>query len=88
LLLEQGSKQGEGSVEDGEQGKRCKALKGSDLPLRSGADMSRSGSFLESHRVFRHCMNHQACPIHQSLIPQAEHLTLLIFEKPLDSTSL
>ncbi len=33
LLLEQGANQGEGSVEDGEQGKRCKALKGSDLPL-------------------------------------------------------
>ena len=31
LLLEQGANQGEGSVEDGEQGKRCKALKGSDL---------------------------------------------------------
>ncbi len=31
LLLEQGSKQGEGSVEDGEQGKRRMALKGSDL---------------------------------------------------------
>ena len=40
LLLEQGANQGEGSVEDGEQGKRCKALKGSDLPLRSGDDMS------------------------------------------------
>jgi len=35
LLLEQGANQGEGSVEDGEQGKRCKALKGSDLPLHS-----------------------------------------------------
>jgi hypothetical protein len=33
LLLEQGANQGEGSVKDGEQGKRCKALKGSDLPL-------------------------------------------------------
>ena len=33
LLVEQGANQGEGSVEDGEQGKRCKALKGSDLPL-------------------------------------------------------
>jgi len=31
-LLEQGANQGEGSVEDGEQGKRCKALKGSDSP--------------------------------------------------------
>jgi hypothetical protein len=31
LLLEQGSKQGEGSVKDGEQGKRRMALKGSDL---------------------------------------------------------
>jgi hypothetical protein len=40
LLLKQGANQGEGSVEDGEQGKRCKALKGSDLPLRSGDDMS------------------------------------------------
>ena len=40
LLLVQGANQGEGSVEDGEQGKRCKALKGSDLPLRSGDDMS------------------------------------------------
>jgi hypothetical protein len=35
LLVEQGANQGEGSVEDGEQGKRCKALKGSDLPLHS-----------------------------------------------------
>jgi hypothetical protein len=35
LLLEQGANQGEGSVEDGEQGKRSKALKGSDLPLHS-----------------------------------------------------
>jgi hypothetical protein len=33
LLLEQGANQGEGSVEDGEQGKRCKALKGSNLLL-------------------------------------------------------
>jgi hypothetical protein len=31
LLVEQGANQGEGSVEDGEQGKRSKALKGSDL---------------------------------------------------------
>jgi hypothetical protein len=31
LLLEQGANQGEGSVEDGEQDKRSKALKGSDL---------------------------------------------------------
>ena len=31
LLVEQGANQGEGSVEDGEQDKRCKALKGSDL---------------------------------------------------------
>jgi hypothetical protein len=31
LLLEQGANQGEGLVDDGEQGKRCKALKGSDL---------------------------------------------------------
>jgi hypothetical protein len=31
LLLEQGTNQGEGSVEDGEQGKRRMALKGSDL---------------------------------------------------------
>ena len=29
LLLEQGANQGDGSVEDGEQGKRCMALKGS-----------------------------------------------------------
>ena len=33
LLVEQGANQGEGSVEDGEQGKRCKALKGSNLLL-------------------------------------------------------
>ena len=31
LILEQGANQGEGLVEDGEQGKRCKALKGYDL---------------------------------------------------------
>jgi hypothetical protein len=31
LLLEQGANQGEGAVEDGEQGKRRMALKGSDL---------------------------------------------------------
>ena len=36
LLLEQGANQGEGSVEDGEQGKRCKALKGSDLLAQCG----------------------------------------------------
>ena len=33
LLLEQGANQGEGLVDDGEQGKRCKALKGSDLSV-------------------------------------------------------
>jgi hypothetical protein len=31
LLLEQGANQGKGPVEDGEQGKRCRALKGFDL---------------------------------------------------------
>ena len=36
LLLEQGANQGEGSVEDGEQGKRCKALKGSDVSVQGG----------------------------------------------------
>ncbi len=36
LLLEQGANQGEGSVEDGEQGKRCMALKGSDLLAEEG----------------------------------------------------
>ena len=36
LLLEQGANQGEGSVDDGEQGKRCKALKGSDLLAQYG----------------------------------------------------
>ena len=36
LLVEQGANQGEGSVEDGEQGKRCKALKGSDLLAQYG----------------------------------------------------
>ena len=38
LLLEQGSKQGEGSVKDGEQGKRCKALKGSDPSAQAAED--------------------------------------------------
>jgi hypothetical protein len=36
LLLEEGGNQGEGSVDDGEQGKRCKALKGSDLLAQYG----------------------------------------------------
>ena len=36
LLLEQGANQGEGSVEDGEQGKRRMALKGSDLSGGAG----------------------------------------------------
>ena len=36
LLLEQGANQGEGSVEDGEQDKRCKALKGSDRLAQHG----------------------------------------------------
>jgi len=36
LLLEQGANQGEGSVDDGEQGKRCKALKGSDRLAQHG----------------------------------------------------
>ena len=39
LLLEQGANEGEGSVEDGEQGKRCKALKGSD-PLGGVGELS------------------------------------------------
>jgi hypothetical protein len=34
LLLEQGSNQGQRSLDDEEQGKRCKALKGSDLIQR------------------------------------------------------
>jgi len=37
LLVEQGANQGEGSVEDGEQGKRCKALKGSDSTELKGS---------------------------------------------------
>ena len=36
LMLEQGANQGEGSVDDGEQGKRCMALKGSDLLAQYG----------------------------------------------------
>jgi len=36
-LVEQGANQGEGSVEDGEQGKRCKALKGSDSTELKGS---------------------------------------------------
>ena len=34
LLLEEGANQGEGSVEDGEQGKWWKALKGSDISVQ------------------------------------------------------
>ena len=41
LLLEQGANQGKGSVEDGKQGKRCKALKGSDPSAQTLAGGSR-----------------------------------------------
>jgi hypothetical protein len=44
LLLEQGANQGEGSVEYGEQGKRCKALKGSDLLAHCGDSQPDSGT--------------------------------------------
>ena len=43
LLLEEGGNQGEGSVDDGEQGKRCKALKGSDRLAQHGDQRPDSG---------------------------------------------
>ena len=64
LLLEQGANQGEGSVEDGEQDKRSKALKGSDLlaqrwglgpdrGMPSSATLAKSRSLFHIHAGVR-----------------------------------